>query len=143
MRDNGLKDCKVHNFNMGMTNRCLWDNNCATPLGGKTIVYNMKRIQTSKTAKKQIRFYYVLPAGKLAPMVPTEQCFYQSLWDDPERRNCSLKRKAKKIKDIVQKGPAITSKHAHNQSSPRIVGAITTACTRTSLRQDVSSRYWI
>ena len=77
IRDNGLKECKVQNFNMGMTSQCSWHNSRAA-LGGKTIVFNMKRIKTSTTAKKQIRFYCVLPAGKLAPTIPTDQCFCQS-----------------------------------------------------------------
>jgi hypothetical protein len=40
------------------------------------------------------RFYYVLGTGKPAPTVPSDQDFYQSLWDNPERSNRSLKRTA-------------------------------------------------
>jgi hypothetical protein len=33
-----------------------------------------------------------LSAGKSAPTVPSDQGFYQSLWDDPDRSNRTLKR---------------------------------------------------
>jgi hypothetical protein len=47
----------------------------------------------------------------------------------------------KELLRMNKMGPA-TSKHAHNQSSPRIMGA-NAACTRTILKQDVSSTQWI
>jgi hypothetical protein len=45
-------------------------------------------------ANKNIRFYYVLGAGKPTPTVPSDQGFYQSLWDDLDRSNRSLKQTA-------------------------------------------------
>jgi hypothetical protein len=48
----------------------------------------------TKAANKPNRFYHVLSAGKLAPTVPSDQGFYQSLWDDPSRSKSSLKRSA-------------------------------------------------
>ena len=50
--------------------------------------------QRRKVTKINFRFYYVLGAGKPAPTVPSDQDFYQSLWDDRERSNRSLKRTA-------------------------------------------------
>jgi hypothetical protein len=78
-----------------MTKHCVWEKNQAT-LEGTVILYNRKYIQTSKTEtrKKDIRFYYALSEGKDAPTVPSDQSVYQALWDNPERSNRSLKRKA-------------------------------------------------
>jgi hypothetical protein len=61
-----------------------------------TILYNKKHLLISKTkvTKKAISFYYVLGAGKPAPTIPSDQGFYQSLWDDQDRSNRSLKRLA-------------------------------------------------
>jgi hypothetical protein len=61
-----------------------------------TILYNKKkvRITKNKVTKKAIIFYYVLGAGKPAPTVPSDLGFYQSLWDDLDRINRSLKRTA-------------------------------------------------
>jgi hypothetical protein len=53
-------------------------------LKGRTIFYNKKKIRISNskvTNTKHIRFYYVLSAGKPSPTVPSDQGFYQSLWD--------------------------------------------------------------
>jgi hypothetical protein len=44
--------------------------------------------------KKAISFYYVLGADKPAPTVPSDQGFSQSLWDDQDRSNRSLKQLA-------------------------------------------------
>jgi hypothetical protein len=46
------------------------------------------------TNTKHIRLYHVLSAGKPSPTVPSDQGFYQSLWDIPDRSNRSLKRTA-------------------------------------------------
>jgi hypothetical protein len=54
-------------------------------------------VRTSKTKAfitKPIRFYYVMGADKPAPTVPSDQGFYQSLWDDLDRSTRSLKRTA-------------------------------------------------
>jgi hypothetical protein len=91
IRDNGEIDCTITNLNMGMSRQCVWQNNQAN-LQGRTVFHNKKKIRISKVTKKQIRFYYVLSAGKPAPTVPSDQGFYQSLWDDPDRSNRSLKR---------------------------------------------------
>ena len=95
IRDNGEIDCSVMNFNMGMSKHCMWQNNHSTQ-EGRMLFYNNRRIRISKTkvTKKIIRFYYVLGAGKPAPTIPSDQDFYQSLWDDRERSNRSLKRTA-------------------------------------------------
>jgi hypothetical protein len=95
IRYNGDCDCTVSNLNMGMSKQCLWQNNCAI-LQGMTILYNKKDLLISKTkvTKKAISFYYVLGAGKPVPNVPSDQGFYQSLWDDQDRSNRSLKRLA-------------------------------------------------
>jgi hypothetical protein len=74
--------------------QCTWQNNSAT-LQGTTIFYNKKHVLISKTPqvrKKAISFYYVLGAGKPAPAVPSDQGFYQLLWDDLDRSKRSLKR---------------------------------------------------
>jgi hypothetical protein len=96
IRYNGDCDCTVSNLNMGMSKQCLWQNNCAI-LQGMMILYNKKHLLISKTkvTKKAISFYYVLGAGKPVPTVPSDQGFYyQSLWDDQDRSNRSLKRLA-------------------------------------------------
>jgi hypothetical protein len=75
----------------------MWQKNHATlHHGGETIFYNKKNVQTSKSkaANKAISFYYVMLAGMPPPSIPSDQAFYQSLWDDPERSNYSLKRTA-------------------------------------------------
>jgi hypothetical protein len=71
----------------------MWQNNEAN-LQGKRILYNKKNVRITKNeapANKSIRFYYVLPASKPTPTIPSDQGFYQSLWDDPDRSNCWLK----------------------------------------------------
>ena len=93
IRDNGENDCTLVNFNMGMSTQCSWQNNHAI-LKGQTIFYNKKKIRLSKI-NKSISFYYVLSSARMpAPNVPSDQAFYQSLWDDPERSKRSLKRTA-------------------------------------------------
>jgi hypothetical protein len=76
-----------------MSQQCDWQNNHAV-LGGTTIYYNKKNVRTSKTkaTSKPIRFYYIMSASKAPPTVPSNQGFYQSKWDDPDRSNRSLKR---------------------------------------------------
>ena len=95
IQENGEKDCSTMNLNMGLSTQCAWQNNHAS-LQGRTVFHNRKKIQISKNkvAYKHIRFYYILGAGKPAPTVPSNQGFYQSLWDDLDRSNRSLKRKA-------------------------------------------------
>jgi len=98
MRLNYENDCTILQLNSGLTRHCIWQNNHAI-LEGKTIFFNKKKIQISQTkaTKKNIRFYYVLSHGnKSIPTVPSDQGFYQSLWDEPDRSNRSLKRQAKK-----------------------------------------------
>ena len=94
IRENGERDCLIVNLNRGMSAQCMWQNNHASIQGLATIYYNKKYVRTSKSIanKKSISFYYVLGAGKPPPIVPSDQCFNQSLWDDPERSNRSLKR---------------------------------------------------
>jgi hypothetical protein len=99
MRLNCEYDCSVSNLNNGIAKQCVWQNNHAI-LQGTTIVYNKKKVQICKTkaTKKTISFYYALSAGKSVPTVPSNQAFYQSLWDDPDRSNRSLKRTAPQAK---------------------------------------------
>jgi hypothetical protein len=83
-------------LNSALAKECVWKNNHAI-LQGQIPFYNKKNIQikkTEETATKKIRFYYVLSAGKPAPTVPSDQGFYQSLWDGLERSNRSLKQTA-------------------------------------------------
>jgi hypothetical protein len=94
IRENGDTDCSTVNLNNGLSEQCMWQNNHAT-LQGATIFYNKKYVRTTKskaTANKQIRFYYVWSAGKPAPTIPSDQGFYQSLWDNLDRNNRTLKR---------------------------------------------------
>jgi hypothetical protein len=96
IRDNGENKCSLTNLNMGMSTQCAWLKGRAT-LKGRTIFYNKKKIRISNskvTNTKHIRFIYVLLAGKPSPTVPSDQGFYQSLWDSPDRSNRSLKRTA-------------------------------------------------
>jgi hypothetical protein len=83
-------------LNSALAKECIWQNNHAI-LQGQILFYNKKNIQIKKTegtAKKTIRFYYVLSSGKPAPTVPSDQGFYQSLWDGLERSKRSLKQTA-------------------------------------------------
>jgi hypothetical protein len=94
IRENGETGCSIVNLNTGLALQCVWQYDHAT-LQGWTVFYNKKKIRTSKTiarANKNIRFYYVLGAGKPAPTVPSDQGFYQSLWDALDRSNRPLKR---------------------------------------------------
>jgi hypothetical protein len=83
IQDNGNSDCSISNLNMGMSRQCLWQNNCAT-LQGIATLHNKKHVQISKdkTKVKAILFYYALSASKPSPAIPSDQGFYQSLWDD-------------------------------------------------------------
>jgi hypothetical protein len=75
IQENGETDCSIMNLNTGLALQCVWQNDHAT-LQGWTVFYNIKKIWTSKTiarANKNIRFYYVLGAGKPAPTVPSDQ----------------------------------------------------------------------
>jgi hypothetical protein len=85
----------------------IWTKACQPSVSGKIIMPLYKEQQYSTTRrlsertrvkqlKKSISFYYVLSANKPHPSVPSDQGFYQSLWDDPDRSNRSLKRKANK-----------------------------------------------
>jgi hypothetical protein len=96
IRDNDENECSFTNLNMGMSTQCAWLNDRAT-LKGRTIFYNKKKIRISNskvTNTKHIRFYYVLSSGKPYPTVPSDQGFYQLLWDSPDRSNGSFKRTA-------------------------------------------------
>jgi hypothetical protein len=97
IRENGLSDCSVVNFNTGMSQQCLWQNDHAILKGRTIILHNKKNVRTckNKATIKVIRFYYVMSAASFsAPNVPSDKGFYQSLWDDPDRSNRSLKRTA-------------------------------------------------
>jgi hypothetical protein len=75
----------------------MWQDNHAILHGPTTVFYNKKYVLTSKTkatTAAPIRFYYVMGAGKPAPTDPSNQGFYQSLWDDLDRSNHSLKQTA-------------------------------------------------
>ena len=97
IRESGEDDrCSITNLNTGLATNCSWQNNHAI-LHGRTFFYNKKYVRTSKTKAsitKPIRFYYVMGANKPAPTVPSDQGFYQSLWDDLDRSTRSLKRTA-------------------------------------------------
>ena len=43
IRENGESDCSIANFNTGMSQQCMWQNNNAI-LGGSTIYYNKKNV---------------------------------------------------------------------------------------------------
>ncbi len=80
IRDSGFNDCSITDLNSGLSRQCAWQNHHAS-LHGRTVFYNIMKIRILKnlTTKKQIRFYYIMSAGKPAPTVPFEQAFYQSL----------------------------------------------------------------
>jgi hypothetical protein len=129
IRDTGNDDCTNNNLNHDLSQQCLWQNDHAI-LEGTTIVYNKKQVRTSKTKAttyKNIRFYYVSTAGKPPPTVPSDSVFYQSLWDDPDRSNRSLKRtvpQAKKSKmSYVARAvsPQTTSKSPLPPSPPKSI----------------------
>jgi hypothetical protein len=98
IRNNSGRDCTVPNFNKGLSAVCIWQKNHAI-LEGTTIYFNTKKIKTSAIKKSIIRFYYVLSASAPVPTVPSDQAFYQALWDDPDRSNRSLKRTAPLVKN--------------------------------------------
>jgi hypothetical protein len=107
----------------------MWQNNHAI-LQGTTIFFNKKRIQILKTkaTKKYISFYYALSASKLTPTVPSDQGFYQSLWDDPDRSNRSLKRtapQAKKSAILFSAPPEAKKSKTSNVSTDEPITAIT------------------
>jgi hypothetical protein len=97
IRESGEDDrCSITNLNTGLAKNYSWQNKHAI-LHGRTVFYNKKYVQTSKTKAsitKPIRFYYIMGANKLAPTVPSDQAFYQSLWDELDRSTRSLKRTA-------------------------------------------------
>jgi hypothetical protein len=96
IRESDENDCSLRNLNSGLAKECAWQNNHAI-LQGQILFYNKKSIRIKKTegmATKNIRFYYVLSPRKPAPTVPSDQGFYQSLWDDLDRSTRSLKRTA-------------------------------------------------
>jgi hypothetical protein len=97
IRESGEDErCSVTNLNTGLAKQCSWQNNHAI-IHRRTLFYNKKYVRTSKTQAtitKPIRLYYVMGAGKLAPTVPSDQGFYQSLWNALDRSNRSLKRTA-------------------------------------------------
>jgi hypothetical protein len=95
IRFNGCSECSVTNLNMGMSKQCAWQNNHAT-LQGISIFYNKKKVLISKdkAKNKHTSFYYALSPSNLAPTVPSDTAFYQSIWDDPARSTRLLKRKA-------------------------------------------------
>jgi hypothetical protein len=67
-----------------------------------------------------ISFYYVVGAGKPAPTVPSDQSFYQSLWEALDRSNRSLKRANTASATLAYHQPR-RPRH-HNQSrSKRLV----------------------
>jgi hypothetical protein len=73
-----------------------------------------KYVQTTKTKKvtanKLSRFYYILPAEKPAPTIPSSQGFYQPLWDDLDRSNRSLKQTAPQEAKKASETPPPTMK---------------------------------
>ena len=121
MRIDCESDCSVVNLNSGLSKQCVWQNNHAI-LQGTTIFFNKKKVQISKTkaTKKTISFYYALSAGKPAPTVPSDQGFYQSLWDDPDRSNRSLKRTAPQAK----KAPSFFSPQAKKSKTSAVARAV-------------------
>jgi hypothetical protein len=119
IRDNGKNECTIVNLNTGMSKQCSWQNNHAT-LQGQTIYYNKKHIRTLKTAtaNKPIRFYYVLSTGKPAPNVPSNQGFWQALWDAEDRSNRSLKRTAPQGAATTKPSSTPPTKKAKQSSAP-------------------------
>jgi hypothetical protein len=96
IQESDKNDCSVRNLNSGLAKECAWQNNHAI-LQGQILFYNKKSIRIKKTegtATKNIRFYYVSSPRKPAPTVPSNQGFYQLLWDDLDRSTRSLKRTA-------------------------------------------------
>ena len=83
MQLNCKSDCSVANLNIGLAKQCVFENNNAI-LQGTKILFNKKRVKILKTkaTKKYISFYYVLSPSKLVPTIPSDQGFYQLLWDN-------------------------------------------------------------
>jgi hypothetical protein len=99
IRDNDKVDCSIVNLNTGLSAQCMWQSNHAT-LQGRTIYFNKKNVRISKS-NKAVSFYYVLSSSsKPTPTVPSNQGFYQSLWDHSDRSNRSLKRTAPLAKKV-------------------------------------------
>jgi hypothetical protein len=118
IQDNGEHDCSIINLNRGMTAQCMWQNNHAS-LQGARIFYNKKNVRTSKSkaTNKVITFYYVMSANSPAPTVPSDQGFYQSLWDDPARSNRQLKRMAPQAKPSSSRSNLPAKKTKTRQNS--------------------------
>jgi hypothetical protein len=94
-------------LNSALAKECVKQNNHAI-LQGQILFFNKKSIRIKKTegtATKHIRFYYVLSAGKPAPTVPSDQGFYQSLWDGLERSTRSLKQTAPSARTALPPPP--------------------------------------
>jgi hypothetical protein len=131
IREKGDNNCSTMNLNNGLSAQCMRQNNHAT-LQGATIFYNENYVRTTKTkatAIKPIRFYYVLSAGKPAPTIPSNQGFYQLLWDDDlDRSNCTLKGTAPQAKKASATPPPTKKAKA---SSTRPILSETTTSNRT------------
>jgi hypothetical protein len=117
-------DCyfSVLNLNMSMSKQCQWQKKLCYSTRHAGSVYNKKHLLISKTkvTRKTIIFYYVLGAGKPAPTVPNDQGFYQSLWDDQDRINRSLKRlaPAQTTRNVTQQPPKKAKESSSMPISP-------------------------
>jgi hypothetical protein len=105
--------CLIANLNMGLSKQCGFQNNHAI-LQGRTIFHNKRKIRWPNTKVSNISFYYVLSPGMQAPTIPSDEVFYQSLWDVPSRQNRALKQ----IAPSVTPRPTKKAKASSTRPSP-------------------------
>ncbi len=121
IRESGEDDrCSITNLNTGLAKKMFVAKQSCHSTRYNKIFFNKKKVQISKTkaTKKTISFYYALSAGKPAPTVPSDQGFYQPLWDDLERSNRSLKRTAPSLASKVSPTPLPPTKKAKASPDP-------------------------
>jgi hypothetical protein len=102
------KQVKIYDMNMGISKICIWCNDRCS-LDGHVLLHNAKVINLPNKKVSRTHFYYVLSSpDKPAPTIPSDQKFYQELWNNRRASSRCLKR-------TVQSNP----KNDRNQPSKK------------------------